>query len=272
MLIIILALQGGVLFAGLSLGINAAFLQTTNWVFILIMTTIGTLLGGILGVLLHNNSPAGAWLMPVGSLISAILVGGLAVAFDYFIGPESMHWRGIIALMMICSAPGLFLGWLIGQQVSGSEDRNQASRRRRGRAEIGTARRRPAPVPPAPMGGTGDGSERLHGERLARILQSETQEVAGIRNVSGVEVSDVQGAGGSKCVTVTVPGQAETLQIYLICTPQYPERPPQLMAEAVDPRHGRSREIDVSSEVIARWNQQSRLSDVVRETIQQLAR
>lgn len=271
MLIIILALQGAVLFAGLSLGINAVFLQSTNWVFIVIMTTIGALLGGILGVLLHNNSPTGAWLMPVGSFIFAILVGGLAIAFDYFVGPESMHWRGIAALMMVCSAPGLFLGWLIGQQVSGSEDRSRVPRRRRGRAETDAARRRPSPVPPAPTGGTENGSERLHRERLNRILQSETQEVAGIGNVSGVEVSDVQGAGGSKCVTVTVPSQTETLQIYLICTPQYPAQPPQLMAE-VEPQHGRPREIEVDSEVIARWNEQNRLSDVVQEAIQRLAR
>jgi hypothetical protein len=265
-MILIGMFQGAVLFAGLALGFNAVVFTQTNWGFLFLMTTIGSMIGLLLGLLLRNAGLVHPWMLPLGSIVVMTIVGILALAFDFFIfGIERMHWRGLASLSLVSSAPGLVVGWIMAQQfadnrVAGSQDHQE---RFPGRAsDSPSASPSPARAPLPPMNHPSD-FDQIVNQRLATILSEEVRHFP-----PGVEVESLRGlqdAPGHLCVSATISERGQALKLHLICPPDYPDAPPQLIVEQIDRLQGTSQEIQYRSRVIAHWGRNNRLRDVVEE-------
>lgn len=262
LMILIGFFQGALLFAGLSLAFNTVAFTSTNWGFIFLLTLIGAVLGALVGIFMRDAEPANSWAIPLGSILVAIVIGILAMAFDFFIfGSEKMHWRGIFALALISSAPGMVVGWVLAQQFSEGAPSSRPSPSNRSVRPSPAARREPLPEMR-----TSSDFQNVQQQQLERLLQAEIE-----RFPSGVQVVPPQpvGASGNMCVTATLNGRGQTLKIYLVCTPDYPNEAPQLLVEQIDRLQGEAgREVQYHSQVIRQWGAGNQLYQVVDEIYQ----
>lgn len=262
MMILIGMFHGAMLFAGLALAFNTLAFTTTNWGFVLLLTFIGAMLGLLVGVLLRNAEPANAWALPLGSVAVAMMVGILAMAFDFFIfGASDMHWRGTVSLSLISSAPGLIVGWIIAQQFAGDRlvDASGQAARSPG-VRLPPVRISREPLPPVQCASD---FHAIRKQQLARILADEIGQFPSAVQVSSPE--EVRGTGGNMCVTATLAGRGQMLKLYLICLPDYPDAPPQLVVERIDQLQGTSSEVQYRSQVVQHWGRNNRLHEVVEE-------
>jgi hypothetical protein len=261
--------QGALLFAGLALTFNVIVFTSTNWGFILLLTIIGAALGTLAGFLLHGSAPANVWALPLGSVLVVILVGVFAMAFDFFIfGSDQMHWRGILALSLISSAPGLVVGWILGQQLpeSGTLGLSTPTSRFPDSARLSNPQSTfPPPREPLPLMQSTSEYQDIRSQHLVRTLGVELGQFP--PDISSSPPQPV-GSSGSMCVTATVSGRGQQLKLYLVCTLDYPQEPPQLMIEQIDQLQGTSSQVSYRSQVIQNWRPNNRLYEVVNEVYQ----
>jgi hypothetical protein len=260
--------QGALLFAGIALGFNAIVFTQTNWGFLVLMTMIGALLGLLLGLLLRNAGLAHPWMLPAGSIVVMLIVGVLAMAFDFFIfGLDRMHWRGLASLSLISSAPGLVVGWILAQQFTDHLiTTSQGGEQRFPSQAPASPPAYSPPRAPIPSMNTPSDFGRALNERLAKILNEEIRHFP-----PGVEVEPPKGlqdAPGHLCVSAAISERGQTLKLYLICPPNYPDIPPQLIVEQVDRLQSISQERVYRSRVIEHWGRNNRLRDIVEEVYQ----
>lgn len=266
--------QGAMLFAGLALAFNALVFTSTNWGFIILLTFIGAILGLLAGILMRSATLDNVWALPAGSLVVALTVAIFAIAFDFFIfGVDRMHWRGIVALSLISSAPGLIVGWILAQQFAGDRpvgtpaqaERFSTARDPADRAPTFSSPREPIP----PISDSSDFSA-IRSHQLERTLKSEVSQFPPDVQVGPPE--EVRGSDGDMCVTATLSGRGRKLKLYLICTPDYPDDPPRLMIEQIDQLQGTSSEVRYRSQVIQQWGRNNRLRQVVEEVYRDFGR
>jgi len=270
-MILIDVFQGAMLFAGLSLAFNVVAFTSTNWGFIFLLTMIGALLGALAGALMRSAEPANVWALPLGSMTVAMIVGIFAMAFDFFIfGVDKMHWRAIIALSLISSAPGLIVGWILAHQFSvGDGHQPSISPRFPGVSDV----RQPMPPAlrePLPVVQTQADFHRVRWQQLEQMLQAEIRQFP-----SGMQATASQPVGDSDnvCVTATLNRRGQTFKFYLVCTPDYPDEPPQLLTEQIDRlQDSAGQEVRYRSQVIQQWGPGSRLYQVVDEVYQVFSR
>lgn len=256
-------LTGTLFFTGLGLGLNSLFFADTNEFFLVMMALTGGIVGGVLGLLLRGTEPlAQAWLVPAGSLLLACIVLGFSLAFDYFIfgpDPDAMHWRGLITLSLLSVAPGLWVGWMLAQQMSDEMETRALTWPEQG-ARIGQTAvtyPRSGPNPLTPVG------HRLNGS--TRLEQQLRQEAATLppfcRNT---QVTAVQGLAGVMCVTTQLNTRQGSLQLYLTCGADYPSSPPQLQVENI---HTGVELLLRPLPILEQWQPGYSLEDVAREVV-----
>ncbi len=266
--------QGAMLFAGLALAFNALVFTSTNWGFIILLTFIGAILGLLAGILMRSATLDNVWALPTGSLVVALTVAIFAIAFDFFIfGVDRMHWRGIVALSLISSAPGLIVGWILAQQFAGDRPVGTPAQAERFSTARDPADRAPTfSSPREPLPPTSDSSDfsAIRSHQLERTLKSEVSQFPPDVQVGPPE--EVRGSGGDMCVTATLSGRGRKLKLYLICAPDYPDDPPRLMIEQIDQLQGTSSEVRYRSQVIQQWGRNNRLRQVVEEVYRDFGR
>jgi len=263
-MVLIGMLQGAMLFGGLSLALNSVVFSSTNWGFVLLLTMIGAVLGALAGLLLRASEPVNVWALPLGSVTVAGVVGVLALAFDFFIfGGGKLHWRGIASLGLISSAPGLIVGWVLSHQFgTGVERQIAAGRGFFGGRDLTQAAPR-AIREPLPVMQTTDDVRDARQQHLARLLQAEISQFP-----PALQVDAPQPVGDNErlCVVASLAGRGASYRFYMVCAPDYPNDPPELLVEQVDRlQNTGGQELRYFSQIVRRWTPDSRLYQVAEE-------
>jgi len=265
-------LQGAMLFGGLSLALTSLISATTNWGFVVLLTMIGAVLGALGGIVLRSSEPTNVWVLPLGSITVAMVVGIVALAFDFLIfGSHDMHWRAIVSLALIASAPGLMVGWVLAHQFAPDDREPQAfegasfSGRREASQTTPYGVREPLPVI-----GSAEDARLARQQHLFRLLEAEASQFP-----SAMQVDAPQPLGDAQqlCLVASLTGRGASYKFYFVCSPNYPSEPPELLIEQVDRLQGSGgQELQYFSQVIQQWTPSSRLRQVAEELYQAFGR
>ncbi len=258
MLIPVGILHGAFFFAGIGLCLSL-FLPQLNWGFLISLTIIGTIVGAGFGLFMQSVASSQIWAIPVGSLLVATVVSGLFMAFDYFIGPNTIHWQASLSLALLSTMPGLFIGWILAQQLDGKIESRPVSRSDREDlyfpVNSSDSQRRPRAAPAVPMGTDYNGSDRLE-----QYLQ---REIVGLPPIfQATQIRPINNMGGAMCLMTRLQTRQGMLQLYISCDPDYPNSPPYVQIENI------TAGVELLTPVLGmlnNWHPNCKISDITHE-------
>lgn len=236
--------------------LGLGLLLSTNIVFVLIFGGIGLLLGALVGVLVLRGRVAQNehWSIFVGPLVSGLLFVMLCGALNLIVRDSIGVWFGGLRMysvaLLLGTAPGLVIGWLLGQSMRGLSVTRRTST---GARQPGTYTVFPTVplAPPDPPSGAIRWPPTP--APVAGLLECVLAERDTLERYGHVQITDLR--DGSVCAVVTRQGDNTT--IYMVCTSAYPQQPPSVTVE----RSGQA--LNVGKGVLFPWNSACRLEQIV---------
>ncbi len=252
--------QGAALFAGFALGFNMLIYGHPNMVFVLVLMFLGVLVGAVVGLVVLKLDALSAMMMMGGSILTGLFFGLLVLAFDYLFFTDSPHFEWIMTSVLLCTAPGVLVGWFISTQLGGGLDG--------GRRSESPEEERGSPVRPD-RPSVVRSSFSNDATVIDNRLQQEVQQLS--REFDNVQLDRVSGTAGAQCVSLRLAARDRVYRLFLVCPPNYPYVAPQLMIEKINPRRPeQGEEVHYLSQTIIRWEQRATLVDIVHEVAQDL--
>jgi hypothetical protein len=220
------------------------------------MAVAGLLLGAGIGMFLSRQVVPNLYLW-IGPILSGLFAFLVAAALNILLeGALSIRW--VLAVGLLGTAPGLFVGWLLGQNSSRMHYSNPAPLVQGGAP---TQLRAPAalrfPYQPQQL-------VSLDVPKDAMIIASEANALQQFGSVSVQQLDNQQTA-----IIVRMVQLSDQLTIYIVCSQAYPTTPPEVMAELhrSSVASGSPVQIAVRSPTLEHWPGRPSLVQVVRELI-----
>lgn len=237
-------LQGLLIFLGLGL------ILATKPAFLLLVAVAGLLLGAGIGMFLSRQVVPDLYLW-IGPILSGLFAFFVVAALNILLeGAFSSRW--VLAVSLLGTAPGLFVGWLLGQNSSRVHYSNPAPLVQ-GRAPAALR----FPYQPQQLVG-------LDVPKDAMIIASEANALQQFGSVSVQQLDNQQTA-----IIVRMVQLSDQLTIYIVCSQTYPTTPPEVMAELhrSSVASGSPVQIVVRSPTLEHWPGRPSLVQVVGELI-----